>query len=472
VATAAPLILWFRRDLRLADHPMLTAAAASGRPVVPVFILDPETAAIGAAAKWRLGLAVAAFADRLAGLGLRLVLRRGPALGVLRGLLAETGATGVWWTRAYDRDARARDTAVKAALKDAGHEARSFPGHLLHEPWEVMTGQGGPYRVYTPYWKAARAQPVPAPSPAPGGLFGPADWPDSDRLQDWTLGRAMNRGAAVVLPWQRVGEAAAGDRLAEFLDGPVDDYAKARDRLDAGGTSGLSENLTWGEIGIRAVWHGGMRALHEGRAGAERFLMELVWREYAWHLAYHFPGIDRQNWRAEWDGFPWRADNPDAERWRRAMTGEPAVDAAMREMFVTGKMHNRARMMVASYLTKHLLTDWRVGLRWFADCLTDWDAASNALGWQWVAGSGPDAAPFFRIFNPATQAAKFDPQGRWRARWLDPGSAGARSYFAAVPRCWGLSATEPPPAPVIGLAEGRARALAAWEAGRADPRKT
>ena len=209
------------------------------------------------------------------------------------------------------------------------------------------------------------------------------------------------------------------------------------------------------------VWHAGWRALQEGAAGAEAFLKELAWREFAHHLVFHSPRIVERNWREEWDGFAWRGDNDDAERWRRGMTGEPVVDAAMRQLYVTGVMHNRARMIVASYLTKHLLTDWRVGQAWFAECLTDWDAASNAMGWQWVAGSGPDAAPYFRIFNPATQASKFDAEGVYRRRWLGDASPEARRYFDAVPLAWRLDPDAPAPAPIISLEAGRARALAA-----------
>ena len=469
--TDRPLILWFRRDLRLADQPMLAAAAALGRPVVPVFILDPETEALGAASKWRLGLAVEAFATALAGLGVRLVLRRGPALAVLRGLVAETGAGGVWWSRAYDPASVARDTAVKAALKAEGGEARSFAGHLLHEPWEVQTGQGGFYRVFTPYWKATRGRGVAAPEPAPKRLRGVERWPVSDRLEDWRLGAAMNRGAGVVARYQAVGEAAARAKLGTFLEGPVDRYAEMRDFPGLAGTSRLSENLTYGEIGIRAVWHAGLRARDDGCAGAESFLRELAWREFSYHLMHHTPHITRANWKPDWDAFPWRGDNPDAERWRRGMTGEPFVDAAMREMYVTGTMHNRARMIVASYLTKHLLTHWRVGQDWFAECLTDWDPAANAMGWQWVAGSGPDAAPYFRVFNPAGQAEKFDAEGRYRRRFVAelstaPG-AEALGFFDAVPRAWGLAPGLAYPAPVVDLAGGRARALAAYGAGKA-----
>ena len=466
-----PLILWFRRDLRLGDHPMLAAALATGRPVVPVFVLDAETDLLGAAPKWRLGLSVAAFAEALDRIGLRLTLRRGPALAVLERLIAETGASGVWWSRLYDPASVARDTAVKAALRAAGHEARSFSGHLLHEPWQVETGQGGFYRVFTPYWRATRDRGVAAPAPVPTQARGPLVWPDSDRLADWQLGAAMHRGAAVVARHQAVGEAAATARLAAFLDGPVDRYAAARDLPGVAGTSRLSENLTYGEIGIRAVWHAGLRARDEGRAGAETFLRELAWREFAYHLMHHTPQITSANWKPEWDGFPWRGDGPDVDRWRRGMTGEPFVDAAMREMYVTGTMHNRARMIAGSYLTKHLLTHWKLGLDWFADCLTDWDPAANAMGWQWVAGSGPDAAPYFRVFNPASQAEKFDSGSVYRRRFLAELSANpgpeARDYFAAVPRSWGLDAQAPYPAPVIDLATGRALALAAYAARKA-----
>ncbi|MEO8243832.1 MAG: deoxyribodipyrimidine photo-lyase [bacterium] len=456
--TDAPLILWFRRDLRLADHPMLTAAMATGRPLVPLFILDPETEAQGAATLWRLGLSVAEFARQLHGIGLRLTLRRGAALEVLDAVLAETGAAGVLWSRLYDPVARGRDTAVKAALRARGVEARSFPGHLLHEPWEVETGQGGFYKVFTPYWRAVRQMSVAAAWPVPAVMRATSVWPVSEDLADWDLAAGMGRGAAVVLRYQRVGEAAALDRLDGFVRDKLAVYAARRDYLAEDAGSGLSENLTYGEIGPRQVWHAGFRALQEGVAGAETFLKELVWREFAWHLTYHTPHLIAANWREGWDDFPWRSDTKDAEAWRRGMTGEPVVDAAMRQMYVTGTMHNRARMVVASYLTKHLLTDWRVGQAWFADCLTDWDPASNAMGWQWVAGSGPDAAPYFRIFNPATQAEKFDPAGAYRARWLDPASPEAQSFFKAVPLSWGLIGGERPP-PLISLAAGRARAL-------------
>jgi deoxyribodipyrimidine photo-lyase len=461
-----PLIWWVRRDLRLRDNPLLAQAVASGRELIPVFILDLETERLGAAPKWRLGLGVEALTQALTGVGSRLILRRGPALEVLRALIAETGARAVHWGRLYDPDAKARDTGVKAALRAEGVEAVSHAGHLLFEPWTVQTGQGGFYKVYSPFWRAVKDTDVAEPMPAPKAMRGPQVWPASDALEDWQLGRAMNRGADVVAGHAHVGEAAAQNRLTAFLGGPVEGYKARRDFPAEAATSGLSENLTYGEIGPRDVWQGGMRALHEGRAGAEHFLKELVWREFAYQLLHHTPHIATRNWRPEWDNFAWRGDSDDAERWRRGMTGEPFVDAAMREMYVTGTMHNRARMIAASYLTKHLLTDWRVGLRWFEDCLIDWDPASNAMGWQWAAGSGPDAALYFRVFNPETQAEKFDEGAAYRHRFIAelaraPGRD-ALAYFDAVPRAWGLDAQARYPGRMVDLAEGRKRALAAY----------
>jgi deoxyribodipyrimidine photo-lyase len=464
----APLILWFRRDLRVSDHPMLAAAVATGQPILPVFILDPETEGLGAAPLWRLGLSVQDFARRLEAMGSRLILRRGPALQVLQSLIAETGATAVHWSRLYDPAAIARDTAVKAALSASGVTATSHPGHVLFEPWTVETGQGGFYRVYTPFWRAVEGRDPGSLIAPPKRLAAPETWPASERIEDWHLGRRMQRGAAVVLPHQAVGEVAAQARLDAFLDSSVARYKELRDRPDLPATSRLSENLTYGEIAPLRLWHAGQRALDQGKAGAAHFLREVVWREFAYHLIYHTPQITTANWREDWDAFPWRGDNPDAERWRRGMTGEPFVDAAMREMYVTGTMHNRARMIAGSYLTKHLMTDWRVGLDWFADCLTDWDPASNAMGWQWVAGSGPDAAPYFRVFNPATQAEKFDADGTYRRRFIaelsvDP-PHDATSFFDAVPKHWQLDRHAPYPAPLIDLAVGRARALDAYAA--------
>lgn len=465
----APVLLWLRRDLRLDDHPALAAALRTGERVLPVFIHDESTETLGAAPRFRLGLSLGALAAALEARGSRLVLRRGRAEEVLAALVAETGAGAVFWSRLYDPASTARDSAVKAALRAAGVRAESFAGHLLAEPWEI--GGDGGYKVFGAFWKALRRRGVGAPEPVPGDLRPPARWPSSDRLEDWALGAAMNRGAGVVARHQAPGAEGAEARLAHFLEGPVGDYAAGRDMVEADATSGLSENLAWGEISPRRIWHRAAEARgRSSTAGAEAFLRQLGWRDFAWHLLYHAPHMAERNWRAEWDAFPWRGDSADAEAWRRGMTGEPFVDAAMREMFVSGTMHNRARMIVASYLTKHLLTDWRVGLDWFAECLTDWDPAANALNWQWVAGSGPDAAPYFRVFNPALQARKFDGSGAYRRRWIAEAQADppetALDFFAAAPRSWALDPAQDYPAPRIGLAEGRARALAAYERRR------
>ena len=464
-----PTIVWFRRDLRLSDHAALSAAVARGGPVIPVFVCDGLVQGLGAAPRWRLGLGVGHLADTLAGKGSRLILRAGEASDVLRALVDETGAGAVYWSRAYDPDSVARDTGVKAALKDRGIEARSFAGHLMFEPWTVETGQGGYYKVYTPFWKAVRGRDVAGPLPAPGRIPAPETWPGSAALEDWALGRGMRRGAEIVRPWVRLGEGAAQSRLGAFMASKVAEYDTTRDLPSVDGTSCLSENLALGEISPAQCWHAGRRALDEGKAGAETFLKELVWREFAYHLAWHTPRLLSGNWREEWDAFPWNEDARRAgvQAWKQARTGIRFVDAGLREMYVTGRMHNRARMIVASYLTKHLLSHWKIGLRWFGDCLIDWDPASNAMGWQWAAGSGPDAAPYFRVFNPVTQLDRFDKDRSYVRRWIAEGQARppetALSYFEAVPERWGLSPGMAYPEPVVGADEGRKLALAAYE---------
>ncbi|MFY2826325.1 cryptochrome/photolyase family protein [Ruegeria sp. MALMAid1280] len=464
----SPIILWFRRDLRLSDHPALSAAARTGRPIIPVFILDDVVEALGAAPKWRLGLGLKTFAQSLEKAGSRLILRRGDALTVLQKLIAETGATAVYWSRAYDPGATARDTRVKSALTGQGVEATSFAGHLLFEPWTVATKTGQPFRVFTPMWRAVQGRDIAAPEVAPSAIPAPQNWPESDDLAAWKLGAAMNRGAAIVAPYVRPGESAAFEALHGFFD-RISDYSADRDRLDRDGTSNLAEYLSLGEIGPRSVWHAVQRAAMTGAQGTEAYLRQLVWREFAYHLMFHTPHLLTENWKPEWDAFPWNTDasRPEVVAWQQGRTGIPAVDAGLRQMYVTGRMHNRARMIVASYLTKHLMTHWKIGMNWFAECLTDWDPAANAMGWQWVAGSGPDAAPFFRIFNPRTQQQKFDPHGTYLKRWIAEEQAApsisALSYFDAVPRSWGLEAASSYPEPVVDLTSGRARALVAYE---------
>jgi deoxyribodipyrimidine photo-lyase len=462
-----PIIYWLRRDFRLGDHPGLTAVAATGRPVIPVFIYDDLIEVLGAAPKWRLGLAAEHFGTILEGIGSRLILRRGNALEVLRDLVAETGARAVHWSRAYDPAAITRDTDVKAGLKRDGLEAESHKGHLLFEPWTVETKKGGFYKVFTPMWKAVRDVELAQVLPSVCFLQAPDHWPVSDDIGTWNMGGAMQRGAAVVVKHVCVGEEAANKRLATFIKEKVANYVKARDIPSVDGTSRLSENLTYGEISPRSCWQAGWQALNDGKAGAETFLKELVWREFAYHLAYHTPRIVSGNWKEGWDDFPWKGDGDHTLRWKQGRTGIYMVDAAMREMYVTGTMHNRGRMIVASYLTKHMMTHWKVGRDWFEECLIDWDPASNAMGWQWVAGSGPDASPYFRVFNPDTQAEKFDKKEVYRAKYLaelfSDQEPEARDYFAAIPRRWNLSPSDGYPSPLVPLAVGRLQALDAYK---------
>ncbi|ETA49210.1 cryptochrome/photolyase family protein [Ponticoccus alexandrii] len=465
----APALYWVRRDLRLSDNAALRAAAEGGRPVIPVFIRDSLTLGLGTAPQWRLGLGLGHFSEALDGKGLRLVLRSGDPVDCLKALVRETGAEAVHWTRAYDPDGVTRDKAVKAALEEQGITAQSHTGHLMFQPWTVETKTGGYYKVYTPFWKAVRGLGVNDPLPVPASLSAPATWPDSEKLDDWRLGAGMRRGAGVVRPYVRLGERAAQSRLGAFMASKVADYGRARDAVAEDGTSCLSENLSLGEITPAQCWHAGRRAMEEGNAGAETFLKELVWREFAYHLMWHSPRLLTGNWREDWDAFPWNEDERlrEVKAWKQGRTGVPFVDAAMREMYVTGRMHNRARMIVASYLIKHLMCHWKIGLKWFEDCLIDWDPASNALGWQWSAGSGPDATPYFRVFNPETQAEKFDSDGTYRDSWIAEGrgtpTETALSYFDAIPESWPMSARDAYPDPIVGVKEGREKALAAYQ---------
>ena len=465
----SPILMWFRRDLRLGDHPALTAACKSGHPVIPVFIHDEIVDDLGAAPRMRLGMSVESLGRSLGEKGSRLILRRGKALEALRDLITQTGAKTVYWSRLYDPATRARDTDLKAALKDDGVTAESFDGHVLFEPWTVETKTGGFYKVYTPMWNAVRDRDVPSDLPAPATVPAPEAWPDSDDLAEWDMAGPMQRGADHLAQYCKVGEAAASDRLGAFIAHRVEDYARNRDLPAVDGTSGLSENLTYGEISPRRCWHAGMRALQDGKRDAETFLKELVWREFAYHLAFHTPRITSDNWREEWDAFPWNEDErlSEVKAWKQGRTGIRFVDAAMREMYVSGTMHNRGRMIVASYLTKHLMCHWKIGKAWFEDCLIDWDPCSNAMGWQWAAGSGPDATPYFRVFNPVTQLDKFDKDRAYTSRWLAEGdsdpSKTALAYFDMIPLSWNMSPGDPYPDPVVTPDAGRKRALSAYE---------
>jgi len=463
-------ILWLRRDLRLIDQPAWIAALEGRGPVWPVFILDSLIeSTYGAAPKWRLGESLKSMNFTLHQSGSQLIFRRGEPVEVIQSLCAETGASRVVWSRLYDPQSIHRDGNVCIKLNELGITVQEVNSSLLFEPWTTTTQTGGFYRVYTPFWRAVQYREVPSPQGQPNDLAPPSEWPYSDQLSDWNLGAAMNRGADIVSRFARVGEEAAHQRLERFIDQSIHGYKSSRNYPSKKATSRLSENLAYGEISPRVLWHAGMDAMREveNPQESEHFLKEVVWREFAYHLLYHTPHIVDQNWRPEWDTFPWREDNEDAEQWRRGMTGIEIVDAAMREMYVTGTMHNRTRMIVASFLTKHLMTGWRIGQAWFRECLIDWDIAANSMGWQWTAGSGPDAAPYFRVYNPEIQANRFDPDHSYRDRFIAEGKLipheDGLSYFDAVPRSWDLSPNQSYPTPMIDLSIGRTRAMEAYK---------
>ncbi|MEL7463782.1 MAG: deoxyribodipyrimidine photo-lyase [Pseudomonadota bacterium] len=451
-------IVWLRRDLRLRDN--LALDAALGGPVIPVFILDDVIdAQLGAAARLRLKLSLEALSKDFAAKGIKLVLRRGDALEILRALASETGARRVTWTRLTDGPSIERDKKIKASLKDDGLEVESFGGFTLLDPWRVRTGQDTQFKVFTPFSKALMQHDIPEPAQRPSHLAAYDGDVASDDLNDWRLEAAMGPAADALAKQIAAGEDAARDRLDAWLDERGARYDDDRNRLDKpeAGTR-LSEYLALGEISPRSVWAAMDRA--DGDAGVEAARRQLIWRDFAHMLLFHDPDMETENWRREWSAFPWREDNEDAERWRRGETGVEVVDAAMREMYVTGRMHNRARMLTASYLTKHLMTHWRVGEAWFRETLIDWDPANNAMGWQWVAGCGPDAAPFFRIFNPETQGEKFDPFGAYRKNWIR--GEGAETFAAMRPKSHQRNASARP-RPLVELSEGRKRALEAWK---------
>ncbi|WP_194763955.1 cryptochrome/photolyase family protein [Microbacterium sp. UFMG61] len=438
---ASPSLVWLRDDLRLADNPALRAAIDRDEPVVVLYVLDEESPGIrplGGAARWWLHHSLASLSERVRDLGATVTLRRGPAERVVREAVADTGATAVFWNRRYGGAEREIDAALKASLRADGLEVTSFQASLLHEPWTVTTGSGTHFSVFTPFWRACLALPAPrSPLPAPRSLDGVDRPPASDDLDDWDLLPTRPDWAGGLRETWEPGEPAARARLHSFLHDDIGTYDRARDEPSAGATSLLSPRLRWGEISPFTVWHEAVDA--DGAAG---FLSELGWREFAWHTAFHSPDLATVNLRRQFDAFPWPRLKPShLEAWQRGDTGIPLVDAGMRELWHTGFMHNRVRMVTASFLIKNLLIDWRRGEEWFWDTLVDADGASNPFNWQWVAGSGADAAPYFRVFNPELQATKFDPQRLYISQW----------------------ASDAPNEPMVDLRETRKQALAAYE---------
>ncbi|MBS0643055.1 MAG: deoxyribodipyrimidine photo-lyase [Proteobacteria bacterium] len=468
--TQTPAILWFRNDLRLADHTALHAALEGGRPVLPVYILDDKAAGAwtpGGAARWWLHHSLAALDTALRARGSRLVLRRGKSADELADLAQQTGATDIFTGGSAEPWARQLDRAVAEQLQLFGVQVHRMRTMMLFHPDQVHTKSGGAFSVYTPFANACLALGGPRPAlPAPAALPGPPPVA-SDRLEDWQLLPDSPDWAGGLRATWTPGEAGAQARLTAFLQGGLSGYASRRDNPAEDVTSMLSPHLRFGELSAASVWHA-VRSLSPD-ANTEKFIRELLWREFSVHLLWQHPDLPEQPLRREFSAMPWRED-PDALRaWQRGQTGIPIVDAGMRQLWQTGWMHNRVRMIVASVLVKHLLIPWQLGEAWFWDTLVDADLANNAANWQWVAGSGADAAPYFRIFNPVLQGRKFDAEGTYVRRFVPelarldarlihaPWEAPETALASAGIR---LGATYPHP--IVDLAGGRARALAAY----------
>lgn len=444
-------IVWLRDDLRVADNPALTAAIERGGRVVVVYLLDEESPGsrpLGGASRWWLHGSLSALADDLADLGASLTLRRGAASAVIPSLVAEVGANAVFWNRRYGA-LRDVDAALKSRLTDDGIVVSSFGASLLYEPWRITSGSGEPYRVFTPFWRACLASGEPRPPlPTPTSIEGLAV--DGDRLDDWCLLPTRPDWAEGLRASWVPGSEGAHDRLEQFAEHGLALYHR-RDEPALEATSRLSPHLRFGELSPHQVW----ARLHEplapeSQANRAKFLSEIGWREFSYTILFSRPDLATANYRPEFDAFPWGDAEPEhLTAWQQGRTGVPLVDAGMRQLWSSGWMHNRVRMIVASFLTKNLLVDWRVGEEWFWDTLVDADEASNAASWQWVAGSGADAAPYFRVFNPMLQAQKFDPEAEYVRRWVP--ELDSPDY----------------PMPIVDLAASRTEALAAYEAVKA-----
>lgn len=472
MSPTSPTILWFRKDLRLADHSALAAAKAFGAPIVPTFIWSPEEAgewSPGAASKWWLHQALHRLAEDLRSRGGGLVLREGDSLATLRDLIRETGAKRVVWNRRYESPLRELDVSIERALREEGFEAGSFNSSLLNEPHTVSTGSGQPYKVYTPYWNKVKDFEL---QPVADSISGRFQFPDilppSVSLEDLHLLPSIPWDAGFHDCWE-VSEASAMKRLNDFLDGPVNKYATDRDRPDHDGTSSLSPYLHWGQIGPRQIIHQLYAKCDLAQKGPLAYMKEVYWREFAYNVLYHFPDTPDRPLREEYENFPWQHDVSMLKSWQTGQTGYPIVDAGMRQLWETGWMHNRVRMIVSSLLVKHLLHHWHEGAKWFWDTLVDADLASNTLGWQWSGGCGADAAPYFRVFNPILQGKKFDPDGSYVKQYV-PELRGLAAKYIHEPwdapelllKSAGIQIGHTYPVPIINHQAGRAGALAAF----------
>ncbi len=473
-----PVIYCFRHDLRIADNPGFYAAAESGRPILPCFIHDRQTSGnwrTGAAGRWWLHHSLSDLQNNLQRLGGYLVLRSGARAEQVLHLAQETGAAAVYWSRAYEPYSVKAELELNNALRQSGIGAKSFAGYLMFEPEQIRTQSNGPYKVFTPYWKACSQQlghlhsPLPSPEKP---IFHQALLP-SEKLTDWRLLPTEPDWAGGLRESWSPGEQGAWQRLDTFLAEALADYPNNRDIPALAGTSKLSPHLHFGEISPRQIWQAvlSLTAVDSRlQQGADSFLRELGWREFSYHLLYHWPDIPDQPFRMQFARFPWREDTELLCAWQQGRTGIPLVDAGMRELWHTGWMHNRVRMIAASLLVKNLLQPWQAGEAWFWDTLVDADLANNAAGWQWVAGSGADAAPYFRVFNPVTQSEKFDPDGTYIRRWIPELDSLAGMYIhapwtapAAALKRAGIRLGKTYPYPIVDLQTSRLRALAAYK---------
>lgn len=473
--SSPPAIVWLRNDLRIEDNPALYAARESGAPVIPLYILDEGIAhAPGGASLWWLHHSLNAIAGDLEKAGTTLILKRGESAKILRELMKETGAQSVFWNRRYFESHIEIDKALKKELEEDGLTVKSFSANLLREPWELETKTGGYYKVYSPYWRAMQqAGPNRKTHPRIRTIDGPKKSPKSDKLDDWKLLPTKPDWAGGIAKTWTPGEQGARDRLNQFLDGPVDDYAEGRNRPDCEYTSRLSPHLAFGEISPLKIWDETKARIDAGDVAskaAEKFLSEIAWREFAYILLYHNPELPEKPMRKQFEDYPWKNNKSQLKAWQKGQTGYPIVDAGMRQLWQTGWMHNRVRMIVASFLIKHLLIHWREGEAWFWDTLVDADLANNSASWQWVAGSGADAAPYFRIFNPITQGEKFDPNGDYIREFVpelkklstkhifSPWTASEEELKDA-----GITLGDTYPEPIVDHSEARKRALAGYE---------
>ncbi|MFK8041472.1 cryptochrome/photolyase family protein [Congregibacter sp.] len=468
------IILWFRQDLRLNDHPALEAAAREGTRVLPLYILDDETPnewRMGGASRWWLHHSLSALGKDLATAGGQLILRRGEPSTILQEVCEASGAKAVYCSRRYEPWASAQEKMLHQTLDRQDIVFKRFGGTLLHEPGQVMTQGGGPFKVFTPFWRAC--QRIEMAPPVTSAAKHWADPVQSDDLDDWTLLPTAPNWAESWNDYWHPGENGAQGRLHEFLDDVVARYAEERDFPAVEATSRLSPHLHHGEISPRQIWamceQKKLESPHSETA-VKKFQAEIGWREFSYHLLHFFPGIPESSFKENFTEFPWQANEERLRCWQEGNTGYPIVDAGMRELWATGTMHNRVRMVVASFLCKHLLQHWRSGEDWFWDTLVDADLASNGCSWQWVAGSGADAAPYFRIFNPVTQGEKFDKKGEYVRRWVPEVAKLPNKYLhkpweapATVLEEAGLELGQTYPEPIVDHREARQAALDAYE---------